>query len=79
MLIYVLQSLKHGRFYIGSTNDLNDRLKRHNFRKNKSTRDGVPWKLVHVEKFNTRSEAVKREIQIKKYKGGNAFKKLIKL
>ena len=38
----------------------------------------LPWKIVYTETFKTKSEAYKRELQIKSYKGGNAFKKLIK-
>ena len=74
--VYVIQSLKTGRFYIGSTNNLVRRLEEHN-RGKFSTKSGVPWKLVYKEKFKTRSEACKRELRIKSYKGGNAFKRLL--
>jgi putative endonuclease len=30
-----------------------------------STRSGIPWKVIHVEYFATRTEAVKKEKQIK--------------
>ncbi len=33
--------------------------------------------MVYYEKFSSKREAIKREKQIKSYKGGNAFKKLI--
>ena len=74
---YIIRSLKTGRYYIGSTNDVPERLSRHNGGKNKSTKSGVPWELVKVEEYGTRQEAYKREFQIKSYKGGEAFKKLI--
>jgi len=32
---------------------------------------------VHIEKFNTKSDAFNRELEIKKYKSGNAFKALL--
>ncbi len=38
----------------------------------------MPWELIYIEKFNNKIEAVKREKQIKSYKGGEAFKRLIK-
>ncbi|OGE88379.1 MAG: endonuclease [Candidatus Doudnabacteria bacterium RIFCSPLOWO2_02_FULL_49_13] len=76
---YILKSQKHGRYYVGSTNDLQDRLKRHNAGYNKSTKDGVPWELVYSETFLTKQEAYKRELKIKSYKGGEAFKRLINL
>lgn len=33
--------------------------------------------FVHTEEFITKTDALKRELEIKSYKGGNAFKKLI--
>lgn len=75
---YILQSDRNKRFYIGSCEDVASRLVRHNSGRVPITRTGRPWSLVHTEFFDTRSGAVKRERQIKSYKGGNAFKKLIK-
>ena len=65
------------RYYIGYTSDVNDRLRHHNSRANKSTRDGIPWNLIYCENFQTKREAWLRERQIKSYKGGEAFKKLV--
>jgi putative endonuclease len=73
-----MQSQKHGKYYIGSCEDVAERLKRHNAKRVIITKSGVPWILVYKESFATRSEALKRERQIKSYKGGEAFKKLIK-
>jgi len=42
-----------------------------------STKCGVPWNLVYTECFSNKTDAWKRERQIKKYKGGKAFKMLI--
>lgn len=75
--VYILQSQKHGRYYIGSCASIDNRLERHNSARVKSTRNGIPWFKVHQESFETRQEAYKREFQIKSYKGGEAFKKLI--
>ena len=74
---YILKSKKHGRYYVGSTDNLTERLERHNGGRNKSTKSGIPWELTYFEKFTTRQEAYKREMEIKRYKGGEAFKKLI--
>ena len=49
----------------------------HNSGKHRSTKWRVPFKLVHVEAFENKREALKQEKQIKSYKGGEAFKKLI--
>lgn len=66
---YVLRSLKNKRFYIGSTNNLERRLIEHNIGKSKYTRSAKPFKLVYFEKFDTRQEAVKRELFFKTGKG----------
>ncbi len=76
---YILKSEKTGKYYTGSTENINERVKRHNSGKNKSTKIGIPWILIYQEEFNTEQEAYKREFQIKRYKGGEAFKKLIKI
>jgi putative endonuclease len=67
--VYVLTSEKTGRSYVGSTDDLDRRLSQHNAGHSKSTRHGVPWRLVHSESFETRSEAMVRENYYKTGKG----------
>jgi putative endonuclease len=74
---YILQSEKDGKYYIGSTSNLEQRLYKHNAGATISTKHRRPLKLVYSEGFNTKSEAIKREYKIKSYKGGNAFKKLL--
>jgi putative endonuclease len=59
--VYVLRSGKTGRRYVGSCEDLDNRVRRHNAGETKATRHGIPWKLVHTESFLTRREAVKKE------------------
>ena len=75
--VYVIKSSKTGRHYVGSTKDIKQRLKQHNNNKTRSLKNKGPFQAIHTEQYNTLSEARKREIQIKKYKGGMAFKKLI--
>ena len=38
----------------------------------------MPWKIAYTESFKTKKEAWLRERQIKSYKGGVAFKNLLK-
>ena len=64
--VYILYSSAKSRFYIGQTNDLNDRLMRHNSGYEKFTKYGVPWKVIYKTKVETRSQAVKLEQKIKK-------------
>jgi putative endonuclease len=50
-----------GRRYVGSCQELADRLRRHNAGESKSTRHGIPWKVVFRKTFASRAEAVLRE------------------
>ncbi|MFA6193563.1 MAG: GIY-YIG nuclease family protein [Parcubacteria group bacterium] len=76
--VYILESLQNSKKrYIGHTQDLVNRIKRHNKGLVRSTKAYIPWKTIHTEIFDTKNEAYKRELQIKSYKSGEAFKKLI--
>ena len=75
--VYILQSLKDGKYYIGETTDVEQRLIFHNAGHQRSTKHRIPFKLILVEQLINRSEALKREKQIKSWKNGNAFKMLI--
>ena len=77
-IVYILKSQKVNRYYTGVTQDINQRLERHNQGRNFSTKPYRPWQMIYTERYSSRSEALKREKQIKSYKGGEAFKKLLK-
>jgi predicted GIY-YIG superfamily endonuclease len=65
--VYIIENPK-GRFYIGHSDSLEERLASHNRIDKiggKYTRKNGPWKLVWSETHPTRSAAVKRERQIK--------------
>ncbi|PIY92643.1 MAG: endonuclease, partial [Candidatus Magasanikbacteria bacterium CG_4_10_14_0_8_um_filter_42_12] len=55
--VYILQSTVTDRYYVGHTQDIQNRLDRHNKKRVRSTKSGVPWKLVYTELFNTKSDA----------------------
>ncbi len=74
--IYILKSLASDRYYIGHTSELDKRLKEHNRGKTRSTKCYVPWRVVYTEEYNTKSEAFRRELEIKSYKSGLKFKEL---
>jgi putative endonuclease len=63
--VYVLWSETLHRSYVGSTADVINRLREHNNGESASTRNGIPWIVVHHEEYRTRSDAVKKEKQIK--------------
>jgi putative endonuclease len=71
--VYILYSQSLQRYYVGLTESVEKRLKEHNTGKSKSTRTGVPWKLVHMESFQTRSEAMQQEQKIKAHGIGRYF------
>ena len=59
--IYVLKSDADGACYIGSTKDIEKRLRRHNQGEYRYTKGHRPWKLIYKEVANSRSEVIKRE------------------
>ena len=75
--VYILKSKKDNRYYIGSTSDVMARLNFHNKGLQRSTKNRIPFELVLFEEYNAKGEALKREKQIKSWKGGEAFQKLI--
>jgi len=59
--VYILQSIADGRYYVGSTDNIEKRLNEHNHGKMRSTKSFIPWKITYKENFLTRKKAVKRE------------------
>lgn len=56
-----------GTLYTGWTTDLEKRVEKHNAGIGaKYTRGRIPVKLVHFEEYNTKIEALKREMKIKR-------------
>jgi putative endonuclease len=66
---YILKSLKDGKFYYGSTEDLETRLKAHNAGKVRSTKSRRPLVLHYREEFRTKREARMRELFFKTIEG----------
>jgi putative endonuclease len=75
--VYILQSLKDFKYYIGETADVEARLKFHNEGLQRSTRNRRPFKVILIEVYSDRASALRREKEIKSWKGGIKFKKLI--
>ncbi len=66
MFVYILKSESTNKYYCGQTKDFDLRFKRHNDGREKYTKSGVPWILVHKIEVNNRSEAITLEHKIKK-------------
>ncbi len=74
---YILFSEKLNIYYVGSTGNLEDRLKRHNTGRSNFTKRGIPWKLVYQKQYLTKSEAYKAELYIKSQKSKKYIENLI--
>lgn len=67
---YILYSTVHDKIYIGYTSDLIDRFHSHNqFGTKGYTIKFRPWRVIHVEFFESKQEAMKREKELKSFRG----------
>ncbi|SHN01048.1 GIY-YIG nuclease family protein [Salegentibacter salegens] len=74
--VYILFSESLNRYYIGSTQDIGIRLKKHLQSKEGFTSKTKDWGLVYSKEFETRTGAISRERQIKKWKSRLLIEKL---
>ncbi|MBI4023729.1 MAG: GIY-YIG nuclease family protein [Verrucomicrobia bacterium] len=63
---YILYSERLARHYVGSSQDVNARLERHNRGGSYWTSRGAPWRIVYLRSFSTSTEAAAMEKRIKK-------------
>jgi putative endonuclease len=75
--LYILKSHKHGRFYVGSTDDLERRFKEHNSGHTKSTKSGMPWEVVFTEVFAASIDGLRAEKKIKALKSRKIIESLV--
>jgi len=64
--VYILKSTYDGMFYVGHTEDLRQRMREHSEGRSRFTRTRGPWELVFAEVVSSRSEAMKREKEIRR-------------
>jgi len=57
---YIIYSPQLDKYYIGSTNDVNGRLRRHNSSSRGFTSTGKPRVLKYFEEFENRTSTIKR-------------------
>ena len=60
-IVYILNSLKDNKKYIGYTRDLDRRILQHKEGLVKSTRNRRPLELIYTETFDSKKEATDRE------------------
>jgi len=75
ILLYII-STHYGTFYTGITNNLIRRWKEHNLGQSSYLRKFEPKEVIHVEIFNSRKQAARKE---RKIKNMGAKKYLLKL
>ena len=75
--VYILQSIKDDKLYIGCTNNLKQRFALHNKGGVESTRDRIPFRLIHYEAFLDKHDAFVREQWLKTGWGRNQIEKML--
>ena len=81
--VYAITSESSGKIYIGQTMDIELRLKQHNDTEYKhlgryTKQNKGPWKLMYTEVFSARTEALRRERQLKSFRGREFIKNHIR-
>ena len=71
---YVLLSERDGKFYIGSTGNLRERLEKHNSGGVRSTAHRRPLRLIYYEACSSLQDACRRERYLKSGRGGRYLK-----
>ena len=74
---YILYSKTRDKFYIGATENPEERLKKHNSKNKGFTNQAQDWEIVFAQSFPTKSEALDYERQIKKWKSRKKIFQLI--
>ncbi|OGJ05714.1 hypothetical protein A2456_00070 [Candidatus Nomurabacteria bacterium RIFOXYC2_FULL_36_19] len=75
--LYILKSEKNGRYYIGSTNNLERRLAEHNSGHTASIKNLLPLRLVFSKIYANLKEARKMELHLKRMKSRSILEKII--
>jgi len=75
--VYIIYSQKLDKYYIGSSADVEDRLRKHNRRSKGFSSLGKPWILLYTECFDIKKEAMAREKQLKSRKNRERLESLI--
>ena len=76
--VYILYSKIMDKFYVGHTGDkLQERLRKHNSNHRGFTGKTDDWKIVYTERFDSKSQAYRRELLIKRKKSRKYIERLI--
>ena len=75
--VYILKSQVNGRYYVGSTSNLERRIEEHNKGKSKYTSLTRPFKLVFNQQYESLNKARSIEYKLKKLKRRDIIEKII--
>ena len=70
--VYIIQSSKTKKFYIGFTDDLKRRYFEHNDGLSIATNYGRPWEILYYEAYKSQKDARIREKRLKHHGKGKA-------
>ena len=72
---YILKSVKFIKYYTGYTDNLENRLEKHNNGKSLYSSRYKPWRIIYFEEFASKNDAIKREKYFKSATGRRWLKK----
>jgi len=75
--LYILQSEKTSRYYIGSTEDIVRRFDEHQRGQTISTKNGVPWKIAFQKEYRSIEDAKKMETKLKRWKSKKIIDQIV--
>ena len=77
--VYALYSESHNKIYLGITSNIDERFKSHNELGKKGwTKNYRPWIIIYKQEHEEKSQALKREKQLKTSAGRLFIRSLIK-
>jgi len=76
--VYVLRNPKKNFIYVGYSEDLQQRIQKHNSGDVKSTKAYHPFKLIHYEAYRNKKDAKRREQYLKTNRGRTTLITMLK-
>ena len=75
--LYIIFSEALNKYYIGHTANIQERIRKHNTNHKGFTGKANDWKLAYSEEYMDKSQAYKRERQLKSWKNKSRIEQLI--
>ena len=65
--VYLIKTIKGNKkkTYVGYTNNIKNRLSKHNLNKGARSTKGYKWELVYKKRFNSKNKALSYEYKLK--------------